>query len=92
MLLDKAVSYLGAEPKQPSFTEEGYFGMLNAKTLMHLNPRQKILAKKRINHILFEAEFHAQGTEVSLNNHFAHSEFNLYDQQHQFLGPDVFHS
>ena len=33
MLLDKAVSYLGAEPKQPLFTEEEHFGMLIAKTL-----------------------------------------------------------
>ncbi|XP_028411663.1 uncharacterized protein LOC114534417 [Dendronephthya gigantea] len=84
VLLDKAVSYLGAEQKQLSFTEEEHFGMLVAKTLTRLNPRQKILAKKRINDVLFDIEFHAQGAEVSLTDQFAHSEFNLFDQQHQY--------
>ena len=92
MLLDKAVSYLGAEQNHPSFTEEEHFGMLVAKTLTRLNPRQKILVKKRINDVLFDVEYHAQGAEVPLTHQFAHSEFNLYDQQHQCSGPSIFHS
>lgn len=65
MLLDKAVHHLRAAQKQPSFTDEEHSGMLVAKTLTRLNPRQKILAKKRIIYVLFDVEFHAQGAEVS---------------------------
>ena len=56
-MLDKAVSILSAEPKQPATpSEDETFGLLVAKTLSRLSDRQKILAKKKINDILFEAE------------------------------------
>ena len=85
VLLDKAVNYLGADAQQKSFTEEEHYGMTVAKTLTRLNPRQKILAKKKISDALFEVEFHGEATERPLQNRYTRSDFNFCEQQQQMF-------
>lgn len=64
-VLDRAVGILKevheAPTTAPELTEEEAFGMVVARTLARLSPRERMLTKKKINDILFAAEF--QGSE-----------------------------
>lgn len=62
LVLDKAMGVLNEArqlPKQgiQEISEEEAFGMVVAKTLAGLGKAEKILAKKRINDVLFEVEY-----------------------------------
>ena len=61
-VLDRAVGILKEVNEAPTTTaelsEEDAFGMVVARTLARLGPRERMLTKKKINDILFEAEFH----------------------------------
>ena len=84
--LDKAVNYLGADAQQKSFTEDEHYGMMVAKTLTRLNPKQKkFLQKKKISDALFKVEFHGEATEQPLQNRYTRSDFNFCEQQQQMF-------
>ena len=61
-VLDRAVGILQEVNEAPAtaaeLSEEDAFGMVVARTLARLSPRVRMLTKKKINDILFEAEFH----------------------------------
>ena len=57
LVLDKAVGILTNQTLAAALSEEEAFGMVVAKTLSRLSDRAKVLTKKRINDILFQAEF-----------------------------------
>ena len=76
-LLDRAVGILkevNEAPTAAELSEEDAFGMVVAKTLARLSPRERMLAKKKINDILFEAEFH--GSEQITTGHIELSSYN----------------
>ena len=69
-LLDRAVGILkevNEAPTAAELFEEDAFGMVVAKTLARLSPQERMLMKKKINDILFEAEFH--GSEQITTGH-----------------------
>ena len=55
-------------------SEEDAFGMVVARTLARLSPRERMLTKKKINDILFEAEF--LGSEQITTGHIELSSYN----------------
>ncbi|XP_068707610.1 uncharacterized protein [Montipora foliosa] len=61
-LLDRAVGILKEVNEAPTtaaeLSEEDMFGMVVARTLARFSPQERMLTKKKINDILFEAEFH----------------------------------
>ena len=61
-LLDRAVGILKEVNEAPTpaaeLSEKDAFGMVVARTLARLSPRERMLTKKKINDILFETEFH----------------------------------
>ena len=70
-LLDRAVGILKGVNEAPTtaaeLSEEDAFGMVVARTLARLSLRERMLMKKKINDILFEAEFH--GSEQITTGH-----------------------
>ena len=70
-LLDRAVGILKEVNEAPTtaaqLSEEDAFGMVVARTLPLLSPQERMLTKKTINDILFEAEFH--GSEQITTGH-----------------------
>lgn len=67
------------------------FWHLSCKNITMSQPKAKDSSKEK--NVLFDVEFHAQGEEVSTTDQFPHSEFNLFDQQHQYSGSGInFHS
>ncbi|KAJ7377195.1 hypothetical protein OS493_030395 [Desmophyllum pertusum] len=58
LVLNKAVGIVNEHKKASEpLSEEEHFGMIVAKTLARLSGKNKLLTKKKINDILFEAEF-----------------------------------
>ncbi|XP_068742354.1 uncharacterized protein [Montipora capricornis] len=61
-LLDRAVGILKEVNEAPTtaaeLSEEDTFGMVVARTLARFSPQERMLTKKKINDILFEAEVH----------------------------------
>jgi len=78
LLLDRAVGILKEVNEAPTpaakLSEEYTFGMVVARTLARLRPRERILTKKKINDILFEAQFH--GSEQITTGHKELSSYN----------------
>lgn len=77
-LLDRAVGVLKEVNEAPAtaaeFSEEEAFGLVVARTLARLSTRERMLTKKKINDILFEAEFH--GSEQITTGHLELSSYN----------------
>lgn len=55
-------------------SEEEAFRVVVARTLARLSTRERMLTKKKINDILFEAEFH--GSEQTTTDHLELSSYN----------------
>ena len=56
VVLDKSMEILNSKPEERTEADEDIFGKMVAATLKRLNPYQKIIARKKINGILFEIE------------------------------------
>ena len=78
MVLDKAMGVLSEAQQRPKLrsqeiSEEEAFGKVVAKTVARLREAEKILAKKRINDVLFEVDFNhnrlpSQGSETQFTS------------------------
>lgn len=65
-------SLASAQAKKPKVNdEEGYFGQVIAATIRRLTPRQKAMAKLRIQQVLTDIEFPPDYTPGVANNHFS---------------------
>ena len=77
-LLDRAVRVLKEVNEAPAtaaeLSEEEAFGVVVARTLARLSTRKRMLTKKKINDILFEAECH--GSEQTTTGHVELSSYN----------------
>ena len=63
----------GQKLRSQEISEEEAFGMVVAKTVALLGEAEKILAKKRINDVLFEVEFNhnrlpSQGSKIQFTS------------------------
>ena len=92
LVLNKAVGIVNEHKKASEpLSEEEHFGMIVAKTLARLSGKNKLLTKKKINDILFEAEFQqdqASGqfvlTEMSYNQQYRAGEEQYFTGYHNW--------
>lgn len=74
-LLDRAAGEVNEAPATAAeLSEEEAFGVVVARTLARLSTRKRMLTKKKINDILFEAEFH--DSEQTTTGHVELSSYN----------------
>ena len=55
-VLERSIEILNSKPEELRETDEDIFGKMIAGTLKRMNPYQSIIARKKINDILFEIE------------------------------------
>ena len=71
-VLGKSMEILNSKPEERAEADKDIFGKMVAVTLKRMNPYQKIIARKKINDILFEIELsdYKQQQSHPTNEHF----------------------